>query len=260
MLDDFFGQLWADYTRMTPRVSSIRRRLEARGETAVNDHVAFRTLDLEPIDIANLEPIIKDLGYTRFDDYAFEAKCLNARSYIKLGCPRIFLSELRCNAFPGLKPVFESLVRGVAAPRGPEVFTTGILWPAIEHDLYLRMREATEYGAWVAALGIRPNHFTVSVNALKGFETLESLCDFVEAEGFALNTWGGRIKGSPAAGLEQASTMADHVDVEFADGRYRIPTCYYEFALRHEIDGELFDGFITSSADKIFESTRSSIP
>ena len=51
--------------------------------------------------------------------------------------------------------------------------------------------------------------------------------------------------------------MAGHLDVEFAEGTYRIPSCYYEFALRYKMeDGELYSGFIAKSADKIFESTN----
>ncbi len=38
-----------------------------------------------------------------------------------------------------------------------------------------------------------------------------------------------------------------------------IPSCYYEFALRHPdpATGRLFPGFVTPSADRIFESTDS---
>ena len=44
--------------------------------------------------------------------------------------------------------------------------------------------------------------------------------------------------------------------IEFVEGLYNIPTCYYEFAYRYKMnEWELFNGFIASSADKIFEST-----
>ena len=61
-----------------------------------------------------------------------------------------------------------------------------------------------------------------------------------------------RIKGSPKIGLEQSSIMAKKISVAFSDGIYDIPGCYYEFAFRY--NG--FDGFITSSANHIFESTN----
>ena len=44
--------------------------------------------------------------------------------------------------------------------------------------------------------------------------------------------------------------------VKFDEGTLQIPSCYYEFALRYPMtNGELYMGFIASSADKIFEST-----
>ncbi|MCW9018038.1 MAG: DUF1338 family protein, partial [Kangiellaceae bacterium] len=56
--------------------------------------------------------------------------------------------------------------------------------------------------------------------------------------------------------LEQSSTLANSIEVEFADKRVNLPSCFYEFAMRYPTaGGELFKGFIASSADKIFEST-----
>ena len=49
---------------------------------------------------------------------------------------------------------------------------------------------------------------------------------------------------------------ADRVAVDFREGTYEVPSCYYEFARRYEDEnGNLFNGFIAGSADKIFEST-----
>ena len=110
----------------------------------------------------------------------------------------------------------------------------------------------------MAALGLRANHFTISVNDLKTMTTLQELLDFVEAQGYPLNTSGGRIKGSPEVLLEQASTLADRAEVDFSGGvRQVIPTCYYEFARRYpDAQGNLYQGFVAASADKIFESTN----
>jgi hypothetical protein len=45
--------------------------------------------------------------------------------------------------------------------------------------------------------------------------------------------------------------------MEFQDGMFEIPGCYYEFARRYtDKEGNLFSGFIAKSADKIFESTN----
>ncbi len=80
---------------------------------------------------------------------------------------------------------------------------------------------------------------------------------YLKKEGYRLNNSGGEVKGTPAQLLEQSSTLADQVDVEFQEGRFSVPSCYYEFAKRyHDTDGKLFSGFIAESADKIFESTN----
>jgi hypothetical protein len=105
--------------------------------------------------------------------------------------------------------------------------------------------------------GFRANHFTVSVNALKNFETLVSVNDTLKAAGFALNTSGGEIKGSQEVMLKQSSTLADEALVEFTDGSKMVPSCFYEFARRFPMaDGTLYPGFVAASADKIFESTN----
>jgi hypothetical protein len=47
------------------------------------------------------------------------------------------------------------------------------------------------------------------------------------------------------------------VTLNFTDGKFQVPACYYEFAKRYAgADGKLYQGFIEKSADKIFESTN----
>ena len=97
----------------------------------------------------------------------------------------------------------------------------------------------------------------VFVNHLKKYSDLETLNDFLKAKGFKLNTSGGEIKGTPQVFLEQSSTLANSVKVEFTDSKREIPSCYFEFAKRYPLaSGELYQGFVAKSADKIFESTN----
>lgn len=112
----------------------------------------------------------------------------------------------------------------------------------------------SEYASWLAAYGIGANHFTIDVSQ-SGFRNLATINTFVKGLGYQLNQTGGEIKGSPEIGLEQSSTMAEEIEIEFTDGKVLLPGCFYEFAHRHPVNGSLFQGFFTSSADKIFEST-----
>ncbi len=141
-----------------------------------------------------------------------------------------------------------------------EVASSEFLYSGRHWDLssavYNRLLEESEYAAWVAAFGYRPNHFTVSINHLEQFSTIREVNEFLKDHQFELNQAGGEVKGTPESFLEQSSTMANSVEVDFIDTSLTIPSCFYEFALRHPMaSGELFKGFIASSADKIFEST-----
>ncbi len=262
-LDQFLAHLWKDYVQIAPGAERLHRAVEARGEKIQNDHIAFRTFDQSPIHLEALEKHILALGYERFAPYHFEEKKLRAYGYIHPdpSRPRIFLSELETLRFSqALQDLVKSLCAQVDPRRveQPEILWSGRLWKPVSFAAYEALLKESEYAAWVAAMGLRVNHFTISVNHLKTLPTLEALLDFVESQGFALNTSGGRVKGSPAVLLEQGSTMADEVEVEFAGGeRRRIRSCYYEFARRYPgADGKLYQGFVAASADKIFESTN----
>jgi hypothetical protein len=171
----------------------------------------------------------------------------------------VFISELKVEEFsPRLQQIARGLIEQVPGdfPRRPDFPAIGRPW-RISYGDYETLRAESEYAAWVAAFGFRANHFTVLVNALKSFPTLQSLNNFLKQSGYKLNTSGGEIKGSSQILLEQSSTLADQVEVDFSDGRRTIPCCYYEFAKRYPDPktGKLFQGFVERSADKIFEST-----
>lgn len=256
----FFQRLWDDFVGIAPQAAALRQRLIDTGETVENDHVAFRTLARPGLGIESLEGRLLGLGYRPFADYRFPEKKLRARAYLASGAPRIFLSELLVDELSaGNQRLLDALAEQARSrlPEGPEAFWAGRLWAPVSFADYERLGAESEYAAWLSALGLRANHFTVSINALTRLRSVEAVLDFVEAAGYRINTSGGRVKGSPAELLEQGSTLADRVEVEFAGGERRvIPTCYYEFALRHrDAEGRLYEGFVPASADKIFEST-----
>jgi Domain of unknown function (DUF1338) len=258
--EQFFSDLWADFVGIAPQAAALKQRFEAHGETVVNDHVAFRTFDRGPLRLGALEPMILDLGYQFFDEYRFEDKHLRARAYLCPGSPRIFLSELLADELSrSAQDWVERCCLQVDASRAGSsaVFRAGRLWQPLTFAQYQTLADESEYAGWLCAHGMHANHFTVSVNALKHLTTIASVLDFVAAAGYPINTAGGRIKGTAAVLLEQGSTLADHVPVQFADQTCDIPSCYYEFALRYpKPDGSLYEGFVPASADKIFESTH----
>jgi hypothetical protein len=135
----------------------------------------------------------------------------------------------------------------------------GRLWDLSYQD-YEVLRKESEYASWMYVFGFCANHFTVFVNKLKTFESLQDVNQSLKDKGFKLNDAGGEIKGSPEQLLEQSSTIADRFSVQFDEGEKTTPSCYYEFARRYQLpDGSLYQGFIAASADKIFESTDVSL-
>lgn len=263
-VNEFFARLWDAYTEVTPQAQRIQALFTARGEAVINDHVAFRTFAQSPIALDQLEPQLTALGYEAYGAFRFETKHLRARCYkhvAEADAPKIFLSELLIDELPtDCQAILHGLIKQIPADavKGPEIFWQKRLWDIPSEADYLTLVEHSEYAAWLSTMGMQANHFTVSINHLKNFSTIEQVNQLLLDEGYALNQVGGLVKGSPELFLEQSSTMADKVDVTFADGAARtIPSCFYEFARRHEMpNGTLFDSFIEGNADKIFDSTN----
>ena len=255
--------LWADYVATTPQAERIHRLLAGRGEVVLNDHIALRTFGMKGIGIDALARPFEANGWVvQPDHYRFEDKKLVARywQHPDPQLPKVFISELNVyDLSASSTQIIENLVSELPAgfAERADLPYAGRPWRVRKAEYESLLRES-EYAAWVAAFGFRVNHFTVNVNALTTFPDLLSLNAFLLEHGFTLNESGGAIKGTPADRLEQSSTRADEIEVDFADATMRIPSCYYEFARRYPVDpatGELFHGFVPKSADKIFEST-----
>lgn len=261
-LKSIFERLWEQYSSQNPSAGQIHKLFNSPDRPVINDHVAFRTFNDPRVNIDILAKPFIDAGYEPMGDYNFEAKKLKARHYEIPGSPespRVFISELELEKFsPFLQSTIRENLDSVAADvlASPDLIFKGTIFSQLSYDTYSRLREESEYAAWLYIFGFRANHFTVSINYLRDFEDIGEVNEFLKQKGYSLNTSGGEIKGTPAQLLEQSSTLADRVEVDFIEGKYIVPSCYYEFAKRYkDKSGKLFSGFIAGSADKIFEST-----
>jgi len=260
-LNEILNQMWEDYCSFNPQAKKIYDLFVAEGETVVNDHIALRIYRWKSMGIETLASHFRNLGYMAAGEYHFEEKKLYAKHYEHPDStmPKIFISELlvdQCSK--RAQEIIDYLVSQVSQEflSRDTISWSGRPWNLTISD-YQKLAEESEYAAWVAAHGFRPNHFTVDVNQLKSFNSLQKVNDFLISKGIILNTSGGIIKGTPAELLEQSSTMAEKVKVQFIDGILEVPACYYEFAKRYPMpNGKLYQGFIAKSADKIFESTN----
>ena len=286
-LDTFLNILFDRYQAKVPSVNQITQALIERGvvnsqQEIVNDHIAFRTLRVPHLGIASFEKIFLQHGYQKRDYYYFEGKKLNAYWYAPPSekYPRIFISELIVDELSEqtqeiihryTNEITSDPVDQLDLDNGEEIgeFFHQSLWTLPIKQDYLKLLEESEYAAWVIYNRYYLNHYTISVHALKnGYNTILEFDDFVEGLGIKLNTSGGKIKTSADGLLLQSSTVAEIQEATFAAGEtLNIAGSYVEFAERRvlqEFQSLTFDvikpwhrrdGFETTNADKIFEST-----
>lgn len=257
-IEEFFEWAWKQYLSSTPSVSKIVELLESHGEKISNDHIALRTFDHDKIKALKISEYFTQNGYVQKGEYDFPLKKVRAWHFEKKGMPKVFISELKLSEMSSkVSALIEDLIDQIPPDISIEnLFIKDRPWK-LDQKTYQELAEESEYASWVAAWGFEPNHFTILVNNLKKFNDLPKLNKLLIDNGFELNVSGGEIKGSPQVYLEQSSIMADKSMVEFIDGKLKIPSCYYEFAYRYPLEtGELYEGFVAASADKIFESTN----
>lgn len=250
---------WQDYVALTPVVTRVNSLLGDHADL-INDHLALRTFDLPTTGLPHLLPLLEALGYRVGGQYQFPERKLDAvhLEHLDPRQPKIFISQLHVAQLSApAQQLIAALVAQLPATLldSPEGLAAGRHWQLTLADYQLLLAES-EYAAWLAAFGFRANHFTLSVNSLQEFHTLQQLNVVLTQHQIALNQQGGEIKGSPAQKLEQSATLAELVEIPFSDQSYVIPGCFYEFALRYpQEDGSLFQGFIEGSANAIFSST-----
>lgn len=259
-IDTLFENLWQNYIDVTPSAHKVHQLL-GEGDTLINDHVAFRTFNIEKVNLEKLSAHFLALGYEEKGQYDFEKKKLKAKHFEHTDPtkPKVFISELLVDSFcREVQTIIRNMVEQVEADSvtREDFLYSGAPW-SVTTEEYETLLEASEYAAWMAAWGYRANHFTVSINHMKHYNELTDVNQALKDAGFTLNTSGGEIKGGEDVFLAQSSTMADKVEVQFKNESKLIPSCFYEFAQRYALpNGEIYTGFVAASADKIFESTN----
>ena len=276
--------LFDTYSNRVPDVKKITSALIesniiSNQSEIVNDHIAFRTMGVEFLGIQSLEKIFLHHGYVKKDFYSFKTKKLNAfwYSHSDENMPRIFISELKVNDLSEnsrriiskyTDQVTEDPVDKLDLSSANEVinFLSNPLWSLPSLNDFNNLLMETEYGSWVIYNRYYLNHYTISVHELiDQYNTLEKFNAFVTKIGIKLNDSGGVIKESNDGLLLQSSSVANKVKANFTEGSSLISGSYVEFAERRVLPkysnvSEIKpihrrDGFETSNADKIFEST-----
>ncbi|MBX3042633.1 MAG: DUF1338 domain-containing protein [Candidatus Kapabacteria bacterium] len=261
-LNLIFEKLWEIYTTQNPAVQNVYDLFKSEGEEIINDHIAFRTFNHPKINIDKLGEVFIKNGYKYIQSYEFPEKKLLAKHYENpdiADSPRVFISELKIEEFSDF---LQNTVNGLVSAMPNELINSnnlifsGNVWGVPSYKVYEALRSESEYAAWVYYNGFAANHFTVSVNHLKKYDTIQKVNELLKSKGFLINDSGGEIKGTPEELLEQSSIKSELFEGHFLEGEFDITGCYYEFAKRYtDSNGKLYSGFIAKSADKIFEST-----
>ncbi|OIW04733.1 hypothetical protein TanjilG_08616 [Lupinus angustifolius] len=258
----------------------------AENNSLCYDHLAFRTFGVNGYGIDSMASYFLDYGYTQQDELRFPGKKLRALwfsppddslagtgSGINGPLPRIFISELLVDQ---MSPKTQDIIKKYTGSSGKGnkyaalASSLGLLtWEKPLYSEFQQLASESEYAAWTLVNGHALNHVTISTHRLKThLRDITKLNQFIEENGFRLNSEGGVLKVSPDGLLQQSSTVADSVSFQFADGPTEsVPCSYIEFAERLVLpqfknlpDTEVKefhrrDGFEVASADKIFEST-----
>ena len=259
-INELLARIWQQYLQVTPTAAKIHQLL-GKDQVIINDHIAFRTFNLARVNLATLSQHFIALGYVEKGQYQFKEKKLLAKHFEHSDSqlPKIFISELLVEQLSqDSQIIINQLVNQIDEfiVHQAAVLYSGRHWQLSYADYQTLLLES-EYAAWLAAWGYRANHFTVSINHLNHIKDVAEINSLLKQQGIKLNSSGGEIKGNQQVMLEQSATKADQVPLAFSDRTATIASCFYEFAKRYPMkNGELFQGFVEASADKIFESTN----
>ena len=263
----------------------IKQKMVKDQSDIINDHIAFRTMGVPNLGIASFEKIFLFHGYTRMDFYHFYSKKLDAHWYAPptSDLPRVFISELKVELLTNkAQEIIKKYTNSIESDpvdaldlndiRTVANFFQTPLWSLPTKEDYENLLKESEYAAWVIYNRYYLNHYTISVHDLPHpYNTLEPFNEFLKSLGIQLNDSGGEIKTSKDGLLRQSSSVANHVEAIFSEGETKqIAGSYVEFAERGvlpeflDIDPKKLqrkhrrEGFETSNADRIFESTFTS--
>ncbi|KAM1517950.1 uncharacterized protein LOC126607451 [Malus sylvestris] len=277
----------AVYLSRNPTAKAILELVgSASDEQIYYDHFAFRTFGVNGYGIDSMAKIFLDFGYTPQEELRFPAKKLRALwfsppsvpiphggSGVNGPLPRVFISELLVDQMsPQTQDIIKKYteISGSGNKHAALASALGSLtWEKPLHSEFQQLARESEYAAWTLVNGYALNHATISTHQLKShLRDIKSLNQFIEKNGFKLNSEGGILKVSPDGLLQQSSTVADSIHFQFADGvTESVPCSYIEFAERLVLpqysnlpldevkEHHRRDGFEVGNADKIFEST-----
>jgi Domain of unknown function (DUF1338) len=291
-----YSLLWQQYSARVSHARTYQQMITAAGGTVANDHIAFRSLRLwvdSPQGQVNLGidyigQLAEALGYVVAGEYTFAQTHLYARHYRhpqqeEFDLPKLFLSELIVDELPdNIAQLISQTVSSFSsqseltsiqqqeensesiAQQLQKIFTRP--WQPPLRSVVEEVNRVTQYGAWILLHGYAVNHFTGYVNRQNtaAYPDIDTTARGLVNLGVPMKA---EIEGNVACGLRQTATQAVTEMVTVLNNvngaEIQIPWtyAYYEIAQRYPVEVEpgkqvLFDAFLGSNAQELFEMTR----
>jgi hypothetical protein len=295
VLSSLLNRLWQAYIERVEYARKYAELVQAKGGRVVNDHIAFRTLNVDgagqPAGIPAIARVIEPLGYHQAGQYEFKDKHLNANHYEHddLALPKIFISQLEVDQLPGSEA---DLIRQAVAS-GKELLSKESIdqlsksnlstaaatalcnqlssffmtrpWGPPSIEMIHTVNAVSQYGAWTLLHGNNVNHFTAYINeqAVSDWPDIDATVAGLTRAGIPMKP---EVEGRPGSKLRQTATQAVNVDCDVVDeagkpAKLKWAYAYYELAERGDVAGPdgkpmRFQGFLGSQATQLFDMTK----
>lgn len=292
--ENIIHSLWSEFRAQSMQVQEIEKKLQQINiATFYLDHFAIIDLPSPHSGIAPLKNLFSLLGYieqgqdylpNKQNDFLWmkESDCDDKN--VKDVLPQVVVADFRLDEMPiEIKKIIEKYSKHTLPCPSSDIqkminennlhsynklkhlilyYLSGRDWPLPTCKEFLTVHEFNTLLSWVLIFGRRPNHFTLSIHLLHTFHDLADFLRFMNTHlPFKLNEEGGLIKGSHAAGLEQAATLGLPLSLSLADGEITIPSNFVEFIWRYPHNPaqtyywkDYYNGFIASQANQVIES------
>ena len=180
--------LLSQYFDRVGDAAKIFHLLQARGDRVINDHIAFRSMDMRPLlsifFFYGYQVVLDETGLPF--NFAAVNKKLTAvwLRHPNPSFPRLFISQIRlADIAAEATQIAENYLADSQDPiddldymdaAAVIAYLHSRKWPPLSHSDYQSILGHSEYLAWVLLNDYYLNHFTVSVNLLHSFDFMQA--------------------------------------------------------------------------------------
>jgi hypothetical protein len=283
-------RLWKEYSATIPNIDAILLHQEP-----ILDHLAIVDLPSAFSGIKQLSEIFKMLGYQqrgsdylpdKMNDFCWLTHHSNCDTKAKEALPQIVCGDFRLSELSivsqniimkytaHIKPFDLSklydLIQQASKGQQECIAQAADLifnyiyrrkWPLPTLAEYKQINEENPLLAWVLIFGSKVNHFGLSIHLMENFTSLDEYNHYLMRQQLVeFNIKGGFIKGGKECGIEQSSSLGQHITLEIEGGKATLNDSFIEFVWRHSLKpnpimwADYYTNFIAQNANQVVES------